>query len=108
MSCPPKLTMMDFHTDEEAKAWVELKAPFGHDPDKMPRLDKNNWKLSEYWFVWDGGMDISKTSIVEEKMDRIGIDVSSGLAVLGIDNGDGNGKKQKTMSNMEKHKALLC
>ena len=44
----PKLTPSDFNSKEEAVEWVEAKTASGPDPDKMPKIDAVNWKLSEY------------------------------------------------------------
>ena len=85
--------------------WTLKKVkPFEH-PSRPPRMDPN-WKACEYYFVHDGGTDLSNQKSVNEDMVREGSDLNSGIAVLGLEAGENPGKKAR-VSNQDRHRTAL-
>ena len=89
----------DFDTVQEREEWIKEKT----DPyldEQHPTKKHNNWKLVEYWIVWDEGQHRESSSAVEETMSRTANDHNAGLAAIGA---TGNVEK-KGPTGAEKHK----
>ena len=96
---------MDAFTDEqEAIDYImEKTAPWRAE---HPPIERDNWKLCEYWFVKDQGTKLKHEAKCEDLMERSGAEATSAVQALGLEEGNGPSKKRK-VSPEEKHKQLI-
>ena len=92
-----------FFTDmDELNSWLRGKVDPCARPDKPDKLHPN-WRLCEYYFFQDKGVDLNKDQKIDEAMSRDAQDLAGGLALLDTEE---HAKKKAKMSLNDQHKSI--
>ena len=94
-----------FKDDAEARRWYEKHIEGNTDPDFPPKIDDQNWKLSEHYYIEDKGTSLSNVSKVTDQLKRDASEVAAGLAALGDQPPEPKARKVLTVE--EQHKQAM-
>ena len=96
---PEQVSTTSFKSEQEMEAWCNGKWDACASPSHPPRLHLSNWLLHEKWYTFYKGKDEDKEACLEEKLERRGKDLASGVSALSLED-----MKPKGKSMQEKYK----
>ena len=94
-----KVKQESFQSDIEAEEWSLSKFAEFQDPDHPPRVHESNWKLCEYWYRFDRGLETPKSASVEDNYARSSNDLSSSMLALNMPE---QGKAKRSLADLHK------
>ena len=94
-----------FKDDDEAQKWVARQVQPWIDTFP-PRLDPENWKLSQWYYHSDDGTKMESCAEVEDKLERSSEQQPAALAIMGLET-EQDSKRRKMANPEEKHKGLV-
>ena len=101
----PQVKETDFLSDAEQEKWMLDKVSPFISAEQPARVNKDNYKLSEYYFEHSKGKDTCFSTVVEESLSRTATDLAAGTSILQVEGSEGS--CQRRVDPEIKHKQMI-